>query len=145
MAVQTTFTVSTGVPMKSGPETGGIKMGRLLICRFACMVALLAAASSIAASQAWAAGEDTQTEGERCAAALENAPQPPANLTPVLLRVLQPSIEPVPATDGLIHLAYVAQVTNTRAKPADILDVVANQELRRRLRRLPDRLAEAAD
>ena len=125
MAVQTTFTVSTGVPMKSGPETGGIKMGRLLICRFACMVALLAAASSIAASQAWAAGEETQTEGERCAAALENAPQPPANLTPVLLRVLQPSIEPVPATDGLIHLAYVAQVTNTKAKPADILDVVA--------------------
>ena len=125
MAVQSTFTVSTGVPMKSGPETGGIKMGRLLICRFACMVALLAAASSIAASQAWAAGEDMQTEGERCAAALRDAPQPPATATPVLLRVLQPSIEPVPATDGLIHLAYVAQVTNTRAKPADILDVVA--------------------
>jgi len=122
MAVQTKFPVSTGGRM---PKTGGIKMGRLLICRFACMVALLAAASSIAASQAWAAGEDMQTEGERCAAALRDAPQPPATATPVLLRVLQPSIEPVPATDGLIHLAYVAQVTNTRAKPADILDVVA--------------------
>jgi hypothetical protein len=122
MAVQTKFTVSTGGRM---PKTGGIKMGRLLICRFACMVTLLAAASTIAASQAWAAGEDTQTGGERCAAALQDAPQPPANLTRVLLRVLQPSIEPVPATDGLIHLAYVAQVTNTAARPADILEVVA--------------------
>jgi hypothetical protein len=32
-----------------------------------------------------------------------------------LLRVLQPSIEPVPATDGLIHLAYDTQVTNRHA------------------------------
>src|SRR5215471_8822509 len=44
MAVQTTFTVSTGIQMKSGPKTRGNKMGRLLIYPFACMVALLAAA-----------------------------------------------------------------------------------------------------
>ncbi len=40
------------------------------------------------------------------------------------LRVLQRSIEPVPATDGLIHLAYAAQVTNTRTTLADITGVV---------------------
>ena len=49
---------------------------------------------------------------------------PPANLTPVALQVLQPSVEPVPATDGLIHLAYVAQATNTQGTPADIASVV---------------------
>jgi len=31
----------------------------------------------------------------------------------------------VPATDGLTHLAYVAQVTNTAPRTAEILDVVA--------------------
>jgi hypothetical protein len=38
--------------------------------------------------------------------------------------VLQRSIEPVPATDGLIHLPYAAQATNTLATPANILGVV---------------------
>ena len=32
--------------------------------------------------------------------------RPLGHFTRVLLRVLQPSIEPVPATDGLIHLAH---------------------------------------
>jgi hypothetical protein len=100
-------------------------MRRLLIYRFACMVTLLAAASSIDASQARAAGEDTQTGGDRCPVAVQEAAHPPVNRTPVLLRVLQPSVEPVPATDGLIHLAYVAQVTNIRRQAAEILDVVA--------------------
>ena len=49
---------------------------------------------------------------------------PPANLTPLALRVLDPSIEPVQTTDGLIHLAYIAQVTNTQTTPADIASVV---------------------
>ena len=125
MAIQTTFTVSTGVRMKSGPKTGGIKMRRLLLCRFVCMVTLLAAASSIDASQARAAGENAQTGGERCAAALQDAGHPPGKSTAVLLRLVQPSIEPVPATDGLTHLAYVTQVTNHRRQPVDILGVVA--------------------
>ena len=30
----------------------------------------------------------------------------------------------MPATDGLIHLAYVAQVTNTQPTPYDITGVV---------------------
>src|SRR5262245_15964205 len=49
---------------------------------------------------------------------------PPANPTPVTLQVLQRSVEPVPATDGLIHLPYSAQATNTLATPANILSVV---------------------
>ena len=49
---------------------------------------------------------------------------PSANLTPLTLQLTQPSVEPVPATDGLVHLAYTAQATNTGARPADILDVV---------------------
>jgi hypothetical protein len=32
--------------------------------------------------------------------------------------------EPVPVTDGLIHLPYAAQVTSTQATPLDILNVV---------------------
>jgi hypothetical protein len=49
---------------------------------------------------------------------------PPVNPTPVTLQVLQRSVEPVPATDGLVHLPYAAQVTNTLATPANILGVV---------------------
>jgi hypothetical protein len=45
-------------------------------------------------------------------------------LTPVTLQLVQRSIEPVSATDGLMHLAYAAQVTNTRTTPADITGVV---------------------
>jgi hypothetical protein len=36
----------------------------------------------------------------------------PLELTPVTLQVLQPSLIPVPGTDGFIHLAFAAQVTN---------------------------------
>ena len=92
--------------------------------RFACVVAALAAGALIAAVPHRARAQDSASE-DRCAAALQNAPQPPAKATPVLLRVLQPSIEPVPATDGLIHLAYVTQVMNALTRPADILEVVA--------------------
>ena len=41
-----------------------------------------------------------------------NAGMPPLALTPVMVRVPQDSIIPVPTTDGLIHLSYAAQVTN---------------------------------
>jgi hypothetical protein len=40
------------------------------------------------------------------------------------LQLLQPSIEPAPATDGLIHLAYEGQMTNTGERRADIVSVV---------------------
>ena len=43
---------------------------------------------------------------------------PPVNATPLTLQLLQRSVEPVPATDGLIHLPYVAQVTNTQPTPS---------------------------
>ena len=49
---------------------------------------------------------------------------PPANATPLTLQLLQRSVEPVPATDGLIHLPYLAQVTNTQPTPYDIVSVV---------------------
>src|SRR5262249_42700052 len=89
---------------------------------------VIAAGALVAAVPRGAKAEDSaQTGRERCAAALQDADaaHPPVNFTPVVLRVLQPSIEPVPATDGLIHLAYVAQVTNARRQPAAILEVVA--------------------
>ena len=41
------------------------------------------------------------------------------------LQVLQRSVEPVPATDGLVHLAYAALVTNTSTgQPFQIISVV---------------------
>src|SRR5215813_444759 len=91
-----------------------------------CVVAALAAGALVAAVPRGAKAEDSAQAGrDRCAAALQDAAHPPASDTPVMLRVLQPSIEPVPATDGLIHLAYMAQVTNRLREPADILEVVA--------------------
>jgi hypothetical protein len=49
---------------------------------------------------------------------------PPLNVTPVTLQVLQRSVEPVPATDGLIHLGYAALVFNYSAQPVQIVSVV---------------------
>src|SRR5205085_3527996 len=46
------------------------------------------------------------------------------DLFPLTLELTQPSVEPVPVTDGLIHLPYAAQVTSTQATPLDILSVV---------------------
>lgn len=53
----------------------------------------------------------------------------PLQLTPVILQIPQPNLIPALGTDGLIHLAYVAQVTNldrgtaifTQIRPADPL------------------------
>jgi hypothetical protein len=53
----------------------------------------------------------------------------PLELTPVILQTLQPSLIPVPGTDGFIHLAFAAQVTNldrgtstfTEIRPVDPL------------------------
>ena len=47
----------------------------------------------------------------------------PTRLTPVTLRILQTSLTPVPATDGFIHLAYAAQLTNLNPKPAMLVEI----------------------
>ncbi len=101
------------------------------------MAAALAAVCLIVAAavphRAWAeagdaAGDDAQAGADRwdrwCARIPPGYAHPPVNLTPLTLQLTQPSVEPVPATDGLIHLPYAAQVINTRATPADIVRVV---------------------
>ena len=96
-------------------------------CRFACVVAALAAGALIAAVPHRARAQDSAA-ADQCSAAFQDAHQAPFGITNVLLRVLPPSIEPVPATDGLIHLAYMAQVTNVykaSAPPVDIVKAVA--------------------
>lgn len=56
-----------------------------------------------------------------CASAVPAIPGGlPTQVTPLTLRVLQGSIVPVPATDGLIHLAYAAQMTNLNPARARI-------------------------
>jgi hypothetical protein len=86
-------------------------------------VAALAAACLIAAavprSQAAGAGDDAQAGVDWCATIPPGTGHPPINLTPVTVQVLQRAVEPVPATDGLIHLVYAAQVTNTQTPPDD--------------------------
>ena len=47
-----------------------------------------------------------------------------SSLTPLVVRPLQTVIEPVPATDGLVHLAYAAQATNMHQGRAEILSIV---------------------
>jgi peptidase M23-like protein len=95
--------------------------------RLACVVAALAAGAltvTVPQARAAGAGNDAQATADRCAAIPPGFGHPPVNLTPVTLQVLQRSIEPVPATDGLIHLVYAAQATNTQAQAADITSVV---------------------
>ena len=97
---------------------------RSLVVR--CVGAALAAGDLVATVPRCAKAEDSaQARRDRCTAAQQDAARPPGHFTRVLLRVLQPSIEPVPATDGLIHLAHAAQVRNVRRQPVDILEVMA--------------------
>ncbi len=49
---------------------------------------------------------------------------PPPQVFSPTLQVLQRSVEPVPVTDGLIHLPYLALVTNTLPQPVQIVSVV---------------------
>ncbi|WP_428488787.1 M23 family metallopeptidase [Rhodopila sp.] len=48
----------------------------------------------------------------------------PTQITPVTLRVLQPAVTPVAATDGFVHLAYAAQITNVGRDPANLDTIV---------------------
>jgi hypothetical protein len=95
------------------------------ICRLTCVAAAFAAGCLIAAipHRARATGDDSQTTADRCFGLAREAGHPPVNVLPIALRVLQGSLEPVPATDGLIHLAYAAQITNTLPVPLDITGV----------------------
>ena len=93
--------------------------------------ALVAAALNIAVvpqaqAQAAGAGDNAQAVagGSWCSSIPPGYAHPPANNTPLTLQLLQPSVEPVPATDGLIHLPYVAQVTNTQPTAYTIVGVV---------------------
>ena len=105
----------------------------------AAVVAALAAGALIAADPRWfrrrgrpgpggaQAGRRLSRRTAPAALVRQNPPgyaHPPAKATPLTLQLLQPSVEPVPATDGLIHLPYVAQVTNTQPTPYDIVGVV---------------------
>ena len=107
-------------------------------CRVTCAVALLAAGALIvtviglpqraraqdSGAQAAPQAEATAAGGSWCARIPPGYGHPPVALTPLALQVTQPSVEPVPATDGLIHLVYAAQATNTQATPATIVSVV---------------------
>ena len=100
----------------------------LRTCRLACVVVVVALAAGclIVATprHARAAGDEGRAAADRCVTLGQEAGHPPVNLPPVTLQVLQRWVEPVPATDGLIHLAYAAQVTNTLTTPLDITGVV---------------------
>jgi Peptidase family M23 len=53
----------------------------------------------------------------------------PTQITPVTLRILQASLIPVPATDGFIHLAYVAQMTNVSHDLAQLGEIAPTDPL----------------
>lgn len=91
--------------------------------RLACGVLALAALSLIT-SVPHAQAKDAQATGDWCATIPPGAGHPLINFTPITLQVLQRSVEPVPATDGLIHLVYAALATNTQAQPIRIGSVV---------------------
>jgi hypothetical protein len=105
---------------------------RHLACVAAAVLAAgaLIIADTVPQARAAGAGDDAQTgaaaagAGSWCSRIPTGYGHPPVNLTPLTLQLTQPSVEPVPATDGLIHLPYAAQATNTQATPADIVSVV---------------------
>lgn len=112
------------------PQTRRRRLARALATALAaaCLIAAAVVPHRAWAEAADAAGNDAQAGADRwdrwCARIPPGYAHPPANATPVTLQLLQPSVEPVPATDGLIHLPYVAQVTNTQPTPYDIAGVV---------------------
>ena len=76
-----------------------------------CSVACFAFLAVFASASAWADG---------CGAGVS----PPLSISTVALRVLQGSLTPVPATDGYVHLAYAAQVTNINKNASTIQSIV---------------------
>ncbi len=54
----------------------------------------------------------TSSARTACSAGSTAVTGPAINLTPLTLRILDPSLTPVAATDGLTHLSYAAEVSN---------------------------------
>ena len=111
------------------PRTRRQPLACVLITAAAALAAGALTAADIAVvpqARAAGAGDDAQAVagGSWCARIPPGFGHPPLNPTPLTLQLTQPSVEPVPATDGLIHLPYAAQATNTGAQPADIVSVV---------------------
>jgi hypothetical protein len=82
----------------------------------------------IAAAAIMGIGQSATFAADRCAAG-SGGPQPsdfvlPAQSSPFIFRVLGDTINPVTGTDGLIHLAYTAQVTNATDAPGRHFKVV---------------------
>jgi hypothetical protein len=53
----------------------------------------------------------------------------PTQITPVTLRVLQPELTAVPATDGFVHLAYAALISNVGRDPAALEAITPTDRL----------------
>ena len=68
-------------------------------------------------------------QGQTCRAVPVQATFP-TQITPVILRVLQPELTAVPATDGFFHLAYAAQITNVGRDPVTLEAVMPTDFLR---------------
>jgi Peptidase family M23 len=96
--------------------------------RLTYVLAALSAGALIAVAampqRAWAEDSRAQAAPEECSRIPPGFGHPPANLTPVVFQVLQRSVEPVPATDGLTHLVYAALMLNTSGQPIQIVSVV---------------------
>jgi hypothetical protein len=54
----------------------------------------------------------------------------PTQITPVTLRILQSRLIPVAATDGFVHLAYAAEMTNLSHDAASLRGIVPTNALR---------------
>src|ERR1700761_9197925 len=91
---------------------GGRAMRRARIFTIGCVFAAFLALGPVHSASADSA----------CAAPPASA-GPAINLTPLTLHILQDTIVPVSATDGLIHLAYAAQVTNFQSDPVEVVEV----------------------
>jgi hypothetical protein len=72
--------------------------------------------------------ENAHAQG--CAPAPANL-VPPTQITPVTLQILQSSLIPVAATDGFVHLAYAAQVTNVSHDAARLDTILPTDPLHR--------------
>ena len=102
--------------------------------RFTHVLAALSAGTLIAVAatpeRAWArdsvaqAAAQAGAAGDRCSSIPPGFGHPPPQVFSPTLQVLQRSVEPVLATDGLIYLAYAALVTNTLPQPVQIASVV---------------------
>ena len=88
------------------------------------LIAVAATSERAWARDSMAQAAQVGATGDRCSSIPPGFGHPPPQVFSPTLQVLQRSVEPVPATDGLIHLAYAALVTNTLPQPVQIASVV---------------------